>query len=146
MSFELAANSGEALKPLSKVASGGELSRIALALHLVVRRRGAPTMIFDEVDAGVGGKAALAVGRALAELARSSGAQVLMVTHLPQVAAFAETHYRVASSPEGAVVARVEASERVAELSRMLAGLPESERAQEHAQELLAMASASEAR
>lgn len=146
VSFELAANSGEALKPLSKVASGGELSRIALALHLVVRRRGAPTMIFDEVDAGVGGKAALAVGRALAELARSSGAQVLMVTHLPQVAAFAEAHYRVASSPEGAVVARVEASERVAELSRMLAGLPESERAQEHAQELLAMASASEAK
>ena len=146
VSFELAANSGEALKPLSKVASGGELSRIALALHLVVRRRGAPTMIFDEVDAGVGGKAALAVGRALAELARSSGAQVLMVTHLPQVAAFAEAHYRVASSDEGAIVARVEASERVAELSRMLAGLPESERAQEHAQELLALASASEAR
>ncbi len=146
VSFELAANSGEALKPLSKVASGGELSRIALALHLVVRRRGAPTMIFDEVDAGVGGKAALAVGRALAELARSSGAQVLMVTHLPQVAAFAEAHYRVASSADGAVVARVEASERVAELSRMLAGLPESERAQEHAQELLALASASEAK
>ena len=146
VSFELAANSGEALKPLSKVASGGELSRIALALHLVVRRRGAPTMIFDEVDAGVGGRAALAVGRALAELARSSGAQVLMVTHLPQVAAFADAHYRVASSPEGAVVARVQASERVAELSRMLAGLPESERAQEHAQELLAMASTSEAR
>ena len=144
VSFELAPNSGEALKPLSKVASGGELSRIALALHLVVRRRGAPTMIFDEVDAGVGGKAALAVGRALAELARSSGAQVLMVTHLPQVAAFAEAHYRVASSDEGAIVARVEASERVAELSRMLAGLPESERAQEHAQELLALASASE--
>jgi DNA repair protein RecN (Recombination protein N) len=146
VSFELAANSGEALKPLSKVASGGELSRIALALHLVVRRRGAPTMIFDEVDAGVGGRAALAVGRALAELARSSGAQVLMVTHLPQVAAFADAHYRVAPSPEGAVVARVQASDRVAELSRMLAGLPESERAQEHAQELLAMASTSEAR
>ena len=146
VSFELAANSGEALKQLSKVASGGELSRIALALHLVVGRRAAPTIIFDEVDAGVGGKAALAVGRALAELARSSGAQVLMVTHLPQVAAFAESHYRVASSPEGAVVARVEATERVAELSRMLAGLPESERAQEHAQELLAMASTSEAR
>ncbi len=145
VSFELATNSGEALKPLSKVASGGELARIALALRLVVRRRGAPTMIFDEVDAGVGGKAALAVGRALAELARSSGAQVLMVTHLPQVAAFAEAHYRVASSPEGAVVARVEASERVAELSRMLAGLPESERAQEHAQELLALASTSDA-
>jgi DNA repair protein RecN (Recombination protein N) len=142
VSFELAANPSEALKPISKVASGGELARIALALHLVVRRSEAQTLIFDEVDAGVGGKAALAVGRALAELGRSGGAQVLLVTHLPQVAAFADTHYRVVPSPEGAKVARVEADERVAELSRMLAGLPQSERAQEHAQELLALASA----
>lgn len=143
VSFELAAASTEPLKPVAKVASGGELARIALALHLVVRRREARTLIFDEVDAGVGGRAALAVGRALAELARAGGAQVLMVTHLPQVAAFADAHYRVVPSEDGARVARVEAGERVAELSRMLAGLPESERAQEHAQELLALASSS---
>lgn len=142
VSFELAATPSEALKPVSRVASGGELARIALALHLVVRRSEAQTMIFDEVDAGVGGQAALAVGRALAELGRSGGAQVLLVTHLPQVAAFADSHYRVVPSPEGAKVTRVEADERVAELSRMLAGLPQSERAQEHAQELLALASA----
>jgi DNA repair protein RecN (Recombination protein N) len=142
VSFELAANPSEVPKPISKVASGGELARIALALHLVVRRSETQTMIFDEVDAGVGGQAALAVGRALAELGRNGGAQVLLVTHLPQVAAFADSHYRVVSSPEGAKVTRVEAEERVAELSRMLAGLPQSERAQEHAQELLALASA----
>ncbi|HEU4488104.1 MAG TPA: DNA repair protein RecN [Actinomycetota bacterium] len=142
VSFELAANPSEVPRPISKVASGGELARIALALHLVVRRSETQTMIFDEVDAGVGGQAALAVGRALAELGRNGGAQVLLVTHLPQVAAFADSHYRVVSSPEGAKVTRVEAEERVAELSRMLAGLPQSERAQEHAQELLALASA----
>ncbi len=100
-------------------------------------------MVFDEVDAGVGGEAAQAVGRALADLA-SDGRQVFVVTHLPQVAAFADAHYRVVKSFEGsrssAHLERVRGDERVAELSRMLAGLPASERAHEHAQELLDLA------
>ena len=98
--LRVAANPGENARPIAKVASGGELSRIALALHLLTSQdRGtegsARTMVFDEVDAGVGGRAAQSVGRALADLARVSGAQVLLVTHLPQVAAFAGSHYRV---------------------------------------------------
>ena len=148
--FRVAANPGETARPVSKVASGGELSRIALALHLLTSRDSGTegslrTMIFDEVDAGVGGLAAQSVGRALADLARASGAQVLLVTHLPQVAAFADYHFRVLkeSSDERAtaLVARIEGAERVDELSRMLAGMPESQRAREHAKELLETAS-----
>ena len=141
--FLVAANPGESPRPISKVASGGELSRIALALHLLTTSAGASTMVFDEVDAGVGGQAAQAVGRALADLARD-GRQVFVVTHLPQVAAFADAHYRVVKSLEGerssAHLEPVGGDERVAELSRMLAGLPASERAHEHAQELLDLA------
>jgi DNA repair protein RecN (Recombination protein N) len=128
-------------RPLKKVASGGELSRVALALHLVAVKDGPGTMVFDEVDSGVGGEAARALGRCLARLARSSGAQVLVVTHLPQVAASADNHYRVSKTREpgrgGATVVRVEGDERVSELSRMLAGLPRSDRAHQHARELL---------
>lgn len=147
VSFQIATGPGEKPRPLTKIASGGELSRISLALHLVPPARskpgghGASTMIFDEVDAGVGGAAARAVGSALAKLGR--GAQVLVVTHLPQVAAFADAHYRVQrvdSERRGVAVEWVEANDRVEELSRMLAGLPESERAREHAQELLDLA------
>jgi DNA repair protein RecN (Recombination protein N) len=142
--FLLAAGPGETPRRLAKVASGGELSRVALALHLLTASGVAPTMIFDEVDAGVGGEAAQAVGRALDRLARASGAQTIVVTHLPQVAAFADAHYRVTKEQDGsrarAIIERVEADERVAELSRMLAGLPASERAQQHAQELLDLA------
>jgi DNA repair protein RecN (Recombination protein N) len=141
--FLVAANPGESPRPISKVASGGELSRIALALHLLTTSAGASTMVFDEVDAGVGGQAAQAVGRALADLARD-GRQVFVVTHLPQVAAFADAHYRVVKSFEGerssAHLEPVGGDQRVAELSRMLAGLPASERAHEHAQELLDLA------
>jgi DNA repair protein RecN (Recombination protein N) len=149
--FRVAANPGENARPIAKVASGGELSRIALALHLLTSHdRGtegsARTMVFDEVDEGVGGRAAQSVGRALADLARVSGAQVLLVTHLPQVAAFAGTHYRVLKESfderASALVARVEGPERLDELSRMLAGMPESRRAREHAKELLETASA----
>jgi DNA repair protein RecN (Recombination protein N) len=144
VSFLVSANPGEAPRPISKVASGGELSRISLALHLLVSDAAASTMVFDEVDAGVGGQAARAVGRALSRLGQRSTAQVLVVTHLPQVAAFADAHYRVSKAVGGertrATVEKVEGEERVAELSRMLAGLPESERAREHAQELLDMA------
>jgi DNA repair protein RecN (Recombination protein N) len=142
----LAADPGEEPRPLARVASGGELARVALALHLVTASEGPGTTVFDEVDAGIGGEAAQAVGRCLAELPRASGAQVLVVTHLPQVAAFADTHYRVTKSARGeratASVARVEDDERIAELSRMLAGLPSSERARGHARELLELAAA----
>ena len=142
VTFEISTGTGEKPRPMTKVASGGELSRIALALHLVARGAGAGTMIFDEVDAGVGGAAARAVGGALARLGRD-GSQVLVVTHLPQVAAFADSHYRIQRRDgvrRDVVVERVEGEERVEELSRMLAGLPESDRARQHAQELLDLA------
>ena len=140
----LAANEGETPRPLSRVASGGELSRVALALHLLAGSEGASTLVFDEVDAGVGGEAAQSVGRALASLARDNGQQVIVVTHLPQVAAFANAHYSVSKatskSRSQAAIERVDADARVEELSRMLAGLPESERGRDHARELLDMA------
>ena len=139
--FLVAANPGETPKPLGKVASGGELSRIALALHVLAGTHSAPTLIFDEVDAGVGGEAAQAVGRALSRLSRESAAQVLVVTHLPQVASWADAHHvvqkREVRGRSSVEVNRVDGDRRVEELSRMLAGLPESERAREHAQELL---------
>ncbi len=101
-----------------------------------------PTFVFDEVDAGVGGKAAVEVGRRLARLARSS--QVIVVTHLPQVAAFADNHLAVEKSGDGLVTAsgvlRLDRAGRIRELSRMLGGLEESEHGQAHAEELLAMA------
>ena len=144
VAFLISTNLGEDPKPLSKVASGGELSRIALALRSATGRGTASTLVFDEVDAGVGGEAARAVGRYLADLGASPGTQVLVVTHLPQVAAFADHQYRVSKvisdERSTAQVERVEGSSRVEELSRMLAGLPESERAREHAQELLELA------
>jgi DNA repair protein RecN (Recombination protein N) len=141
--LNVATGAGETPRPVGKIASGGELSRIALALHLLVSGSDATTMIFDEVDAGVGGEAAQAVGRALARVAKDSGAQVLVVTHLPQVAAFADAQYRVSRTEgarRGVAVHKVEGDDRVAELSRMLAGLPKSDRAREHAQELLELA------
>ena len=143
--FRVATNAGASPAPLAKVASGGELSRIALALHLLTATGETPTMIFDEVDAGVGGRAAQSVGRCLAQLARAPDTQVLVVTHLPQVAAFADNHYTVlkesATSTTTATLEKVEGEQRVVELSRMLAGFPQSERAHEHARELLDMAS-----
>ena len=137
----LAANRGAPPLPLAKVASGGELARAMLAARLVLSDA-PPTLVFDEVDAGVGGEAALAVGRALAELA--TGHQVLVVTHLPQVAACAD-HQVVVTKGErnGQTVASaraVEGPDRVVELSRMLSGQPSSGTAREHAEELLATA------
>ncbi|HEV7886595.1 MAG TPA: DNA repair protein RecN [Acidimicrobiales bacterium] len=141
--FLLSANAGEPALPLSKVASGGELARTMLAARLVLT--GAPpTLVFDEVDAGIGGEAAVAVGRALAALA-SDGSQVLVVTHLPQVAAFADQQVAVWKDEEGGrTVARARQLDdggRVVELSRMLSGQPESVTARGHAEELLAAAS-----
>jgi len=141
--FLLAANRGAAPLPLAKVASGGELARAMLAARLVLTDA-PPTLVFDEVDAGVGGEAALAVGRALADLA--SAHQVLVVTHLPQVAAFADHQVVVTKDDRpGRTVASahpVGGADRVVELSRMLSGQPSSDTARDHAQELLATAAA----
>lgn len=139
----LAANKGSEARPLNKGASGGELSRVMLAIEVVLAGTSpVPTFVFDEVDAGVGGKAAVEIGRRLAALARS--AQVLVVTHLPQVAAFADRHVVVAKSSDGTVTTSglevLDDEGRVRELSRMLAGLEESETAMAHAQELLDVA------
>ena len=129
--------------PLHKGASGGELSRVMLAIEVVFAGADpVPTFVFDEVDAGVGGKAAVEIGRRLARLAQR--AQVIVVTHLPQVAAFADAHLVVEKSTEGLVtesgVVRLDRSGRVRELSRMLAGLENSELGRAHAEELLAKA------
>lgn len=136
-----AANPGEPCRPLVRAASGGELARTMLALRLVLSAA-PPTLVFDEVDAGIGGEAALAVGRALAELARER--QVLVVTHLAQVAAHADRQIAVSKSEEaGRTVTRaraVDGDERLTELSRMLSGHPDSSVARKHAAELLASA------
>jgi DNA repair protein RecN (Recombination protein N) len=141
--IRLAAHPGAPPLPLHKGASGGELSRVMLAIEVVFAGADpVPTFVFDEVDAGVGGKAAAEVGRRLARLARSS--QVIAVTHLPQVAAFADNHLVVEKSDDGLVTAsgvtRLDQPARIRELSRMLAGLEDSEFGQAHAEELLAMA------
>jgi DNA repair protein RecN (Recombination protein N) len=136
--FGFAAHRGIAVLPLSKSASGGELSRVMLALEVVLSASMAgTTMVFDEVDAGVGGRAAVQIGRRLARLARNR--QVIVVTHLPQVAAYADVHLMVDSTGrDGASgVRRLDGDDRVAELARMLAGLGESDTARAHARELL---------
>jgi DNA repair protein RecN (Recombination protein N) len=139
----LAANRGAEPRPLAKGASGGELSRVMLGVEVALAASNpVPVFVFDEVDAGVGGKAAVEVGRRLALLARH--AQVLVVTHLPQVAAFADHHVVVVKSDEGTIttsgLTRLDDAGRVRELSRMLAGLEDSETALAHAEELLATA------
>lgn len=124
--------------PVEKVASGGELSRLILSLRLAAGATEHRVVVFDEIDAGIGGVTALAMGRKLAALARER--QVLCVTHLPQVAAFAEVHYRLEREGDRAVLEEVKSTERQTELARMLAGLPDSERGREAAAELLALA------
>lgn len=123
---------------LSKVASGGELSRLVLALRLAAGSGDTETLVFDEIDSGIGGTTAIEVGRKLAELADHH--QVLCVTHLPQVAAFADAHYVIDRSELHASVALVEGERRIAELSRMLAGTPDSDVTKRTAAELLSMA------
>jgi DNA repair protein RecN (Recombination protein N) len=144
----LAANPGADLAPLAKVASGGELARTMLALRLVLLDAaqdgagtdGPSTLVFDEVDAGIGGAVGNAVGRALADLSRDR--QVLVVTHLAQVASFADTHLVVAKHDDGvrttATVAAVSDDDRVGEVARMLAGTPDSDATRAAAAELLA--------
>lgn len=126
-------------RPLGKGASGGELSRVMLALEVVLAEVDpVPTFIFDEVDSGVGGKAAIEIGRRLAMLAKH--VQVLVVTHLPQVAAFADQHILVLKNDDASLskVKVLSSQERVVELARMLSGHDQSAAAQEHARELLA--------
>ena len=139
----LAANTGSEPRPLNKGASGGELSRVMLALEVALAGTSpVPTFVFDEVDAGVGGAAAVEVGRRLAQLART--AQVLVVTHLPQVAAYADRHVVVEKSSDGTVTSSgltvLDDEQRERELSRMLAGLADSDTALAHARELLDVA------
>ncbi|MGV0632895.1 DNA repair protein RecN [Mycolicibacillus trivialis] len=139
--FGFTAHRGTTVLPLAKSASGGELSRVMLALEVVLAtatsRSAGTTMVFDEVDAGVGGRAAVQIGRRLARLARTH--QVIVVTHLPQVAAYADVHLTVegAGADGASGVRRLGDEERVAELARMLAGLGESDSGRAHARELL---------
>ena len=142
ISFEFSANPGQPLRPISKVASGGEMSRIMLAIELVFSKNGSSkTMIFDEVDAGIGGAAAIEVGKRLQALAKNH--QIVVVTHLPQVAAFADKHLKVEKSASGNVttssVIELNSDARVTEIARMMAGIQDSASALEHARELLGM-------
>lgn len=138
VTFMLAPHRSAVPRPLGKGASGGELSRVMLALEVVLAEVDpVPTFIFDEVDSGVGGKAAIEIGRRLAMLARH--VQVLVVTHLPQVAAFADQHILVLKNDDASLskVQVLTEEERVVELARMLSGHDQSESAREHARELL---------
>jgi DNA repair protein RecN (Recombination protein N) len=143
-----AANPGSELRSLGRVASGGELSRVRLALEVVLAAdRDAVTLVFDEIDAGVGGKVAVEVGRRLARLAQHT--QVVVVTHLAQVAAFADRHYAVVKADDGQVttsgVVQVADEDRAVELARMMAGLDTTESALAHAGELVELAASSRA-
>jgi len=133
-------HSGAEPRPLGRGASGGELSRVMLAIEVVIAGSDpVPTFIFDEVDAGVGGASAIEIGRRLAQLSRT--AQVIVVTHLAQVAAFATNHLRVLKDSDGVVTAssvqQLDGDERISEMARLLSGLPDSESALAHARELI---------
>jgi DNA repair protein RecN (Recombination protein N) len=148
VSLLLRPHPGSEPRPLGKGASGGELSRVMLALEVVMAGSSdVPTFVFDEVDAGVGGSAAIEIGRRLAAL--SERAQVIVVTHLAQVAAFATNHLRVVKDASGEVTAssvqQLDGAERVAEMARLLSGLPDSASGLDHARELLELASAGRA-
>ena len=149
MVFDFAPNPGEEPRPLSVIASGGELSRIYLALQLAVLAggpqsgaSGGPTLVFDEVDVGIGGAQAAALGRKLQRLA--GGSQVLVVTHLPQVASFADHHFKVAKEVVGErTFTRVDAlgpDARAQEVARMLAGERTTDLSLSHARELIGTA------
>jgi DNA repair protein RecN (Recombination protein N) len=151
----IATNPGEPLKPLDQIASGGEMSRVLLALKVSVEEGAARagkgrkmllprTLVFDEIDIGIGGRAAEAVGQKLKLLSRSQ--QVLCVTHLPQIAVFAGQHFVVEKAVERGrtrtAVRRLEAAERIEEVARMLSGAKRSETSLRHAEQMLAEASA----
>ena len=145
VAFLLAPHPGAEPRPVAKGASGGELSRVMLAIEVVIAETDpVPTFVFDEVDAGIGGAAAIEVGRRLAKLAES--AQVIAVTHLAQVAAFANNHLNVVKASDGTVttssVRALEGAEREAEMARLLSGMTDSDAALSHARELLALSAA----
>ncbi|MFC5931971.1 DNA repair protein RecN [Cryobacterium melibiosiphilum] len=136
-------HAGASPRPLGRGASGGELSRVMLAIEVVINATDpVPTFVFDEVDAGIGGAAAIEIGRRLARLAET--AQVIVVTHLAQVAAFATNHLSVVKDSDGSVTAssvrQLQGDARAAEMARLLSGLPDSKSGLEHARELLALA------
>jgi DNA repair protein RecN (Recombination protein N) len=140
VSILLQPHAGAEPRPIGRGASGGELSRVMLAIEVVIAGSDpVPTFIFDEVDAGVGGASAIEIGKRLARLSRS--AQVIVVTHLAQVAAFATNHLRVLKDSDGVVTAssveQLNGEERIAEMARLLSGLPDSESALAHARELI---------
>jgi DNA repair protein RecN (Recombination protein N) len=140
--FLVAGHAGVAPRPLAKVASGGELARISLAISVITSHATTvPTLIFDEVDTGIGGGVAEVVGRLLKRLGHSR--QVLCVTHLPQVASQANQHFQVAkgTTGDGKTVSRIDVldkKERVEEVARMLGGIEITETTRKHARELLA--------
>jgi DNA repair protein RecN (Recombination protein N) len=140
VSLAFASTAGLTPGPVSRVASGGELSRLVLAVRVAAGVADADVVAFDEIDAGVGGSTALAMGEMLARL--SVGRQVLVVTHLPQIAAFADTHFVVERVGDQAEVRPVEGEQRLVELSRMLSGIEGSEQGKGTASELLALAGA----
>ena len=139
MEFFISPNVGEEPKPMAKIASGGELSRIMLAIKKATATGKIPVLIFDEVDAGIGGGIAEVVGKKLKEVSKNH--QVLCITHLPQIAAYADRHYSVAKEVRGgrtcARVSELAGDERVFELSRMLGGVKITDRTREHAKEML---------
>ena len=142
VTIQLAPHPGASPRPVARGASGGELSRVMLAIEVVIAATDpVPTFVFDEVDAGIGGAAAIEVGRRLAKLAETS--QVIAVTHLAQVAAFAGNHLSVVKASDGSVTAssvrRLEGEDRAAEMARLLSGMADSEVALDHARELLAL-------
>jgi DNA repair protein RecN (Recombination protein N) len=144
--FRVTANPGQPLRPLAKVASGGELSRLSLAVQVSCASRATRCMVFDEVDAGIGGAVAEIVGRELRLLGDAS--QVLCVTHLPQVASQGHNHIRVTKLTDGRTtrtsLSQLSQSERIEELARMLGGIEVTSKAREHAREMLKTASASQ--
>jgi DNA repair protein RecN (Recombination protein N) len=146
--FRVALNIGHEERPLSRVASGGELSRVMLALKTILARVDRiPTLIFDEVDAGIGGRVGLQVGDTLRRVAREH--QVFAISHLPQIAARAHHHIVVAKGAKGGVttadISVLDGTNRVNEIARMLGGDPESKLSRAHAKELLESGSAAPA-
>ena len=140
ITYTLCANPGQTLQPLAKVASGGELSRVSLAIEVAcLDETPTPTVIFDEIDSGIGGEVADTIGRLLHTLGQSR--QVLCITHLPQVAAYADAHYRIEkTSDDKETQTRVTALDdeaRIIEIARML-GSADSETSREHARSMLA--------
>ena len=138
--FCFSPNPGEPVRPLARIASGGELSRLMLALKSLVLTRGEiPTLLFDEVDAGIGGSVAEMVGKKLAAVAESH--QVICVTHLPPIAALADSHYVVEKSVAGGrtftTARKLDEAQRVRELARMLGGVEITAQAERHAAEML---------